>query len=553
MKILLPLLTLGLAPGSFAQHFDPKPAGSLVRIAFDGPAKMAEAFAGTNFHDLLTSKEFGDAWAPVTQAIQQGIEAMKGQAPFDPQAVYDATLRYAGRVEMTVGFELEDEEPKVWVALALGGDGHTDLPGACKEVERLALDSGAPFTERSIGGHKWLTQHLGSEGFVTLPRMVGERVVVLGGTDNADAALATFFPSQAPADTRRETPIALTVDVGAALDLIERAVDIENGEGKVFADVMDAVGFGNVEELWVDIGRARRFLDMSMAVTSSGPRQGFLAMIMPNDARLPATGRLVQQSPSWSVAPIDLGILMPMLEKVMSVVPDAPMTLADIEAAAVENIGVRLREDLLAHLGGAILTAADDTVPEDGSDLGALTSTCFGLELKDGVAFGRSVETMLERAGVLEMRKSEKYRDTDVHRVTLPAVGIKLHWAITDRLFLLGIGDGGRARLGEILDAAAAAARGETAPSLPKAVRDRLEVVPQGYGGLGAARFGAVFFDAAVAGLRQAVAEGELDFDIDGVMEVLETLRGLFVKHDLGHAVSVTHYDPQRMVTRTIW
>lgn len=551
MKTALPLLVLGLAPGLFAQHFDPRPDGALVRLAFDGPARMAAAFAGTNFHDLLTSKQFTEAYAPVTQAIEQGLDAMKAETPFDPHAAYAAMLRYGGRVEVTLGVEANGQnEPTVWSAISLGADGTTDLAAFCAEVEKLALDSKAPLTDRSVGDQKWLAQDLPT-GFVTLPRMVGDRAVILI-TSADEAALAGFFPRTAPPERKAGAPISLSLDCRRTLDLIGEILDARSGLGDTMHAIVDALGFANVADVDIDIDRLERFLDMRMTLTSKGPRRGFLAMVMPNGAKLPAIGALVQQSPNWSVAPVDFAPLLPLIGLVMEAIPEATKDLAQMEAAFVEGVGVRLREDLLAHLGGTVLMATD-AAPDADSEFGAMTTMCLGLELRDGAAFGRSVETVLERAGVLEMRKSERYRDTDVHRVTLPGIGIKVYWAITDRLFLVAAGDGGRARLGSILDASAAAARGETPPALRKEVLERLQVVPAHYAGLGVQRFGTLMFDAALAGIREGVATGDLDFDIDTVTEIVDALREMCSKHALDLTVNVTYLDPERAVTRTIW
>lgn len=551
MKTPLPLLVLCLAPGLFAQHFDPRPDGALLRLAFDGPARMAAAFAGTNLHDLLTSKQFAEVYAPVTQAIEQGLDALKAETPFDPHAAYAAILRYGGRVELTVGAEASgQEEPTVWAALTLGADGTTDLATFCAEVEKLALDAKAPLSDRRVGGQKWLAQDLPT-GFVTLPRMVSDRAVILV-TSGDEGTLAGFFPRTEPPERKAGAPISISVDVRRTLDLIEQIVDAESGFGDAMRAIADALGFANIADIEFDIDRIERFLDMRMTLTSKGPRRGFLAMVMPNGAKLPALGALVQQSPNWSVGPIDFAPLLPLVGAVMDAIPDSGADLAQLEARFVEEVGVRLREDLLAHLGGAVITATGDTAGDE-SEFGALTSMCFGLELRDGVAFGRSIETVLERAGVLEMRKTEKYRDTDVHRVTVPGLGIKFYWAISDRLFLVAAGDGGRARLGSILDADAAAARGEAPAALAKAVLERLEVVPAHYAGLGVQRFGTLMFDAALAGLREGVNSGDLDFDLDAVTEIVDALGELCSKHSLDHVVSVTYLDPERAVSRTIW
>lgn len=551
MKTPLPLLVLCLAPGLFAQHFDPRPEGALAHLAFDGPARMATAFAGTNLHDLLTSKQFAEAYAPVTQAIEQGLDAMKAETPFDPHAAYAAMLRYGGRVEVSLGMEANgQEEPKVWAAVTLGADGTTDLAAFCAEIEKLALDSKASLNDRSVGGQKWLAQDLPT-GFVTLPRMLGDRAVCLVTTGD-ESTLAGFFPRTAPPERKAGAPVSISIAVRRALDLIVEIIDASDGPGDMVRAVCDTLGFANLTDLDFEFDRAKRFVDTRVTFASNGPRRGFLAMVMPNGAKLPAVGALVQQSPNWTVSPVDFAPLMPLIGAMLDAIPEAAMDLGQVEANFVEGVGVRLREDLLAHVGGAVLMATEDAGDADDA-FGAMSSMCLGLELRDGVAFGRSVETVLERAEVLDMRKTEKYRDTDVHRMTVPGVGIKVYWAITDRLFLVAAGDGGRARLGSILDAAAAAARGEAPAALAKAVVDRLEVVPANYAGLGVQKFGTLMFDAVLAGLREGVESGDLDFDLDAVTEIVDALREMCSKHSLDHAVSVTYLDPERAVSRTIW
>jgi len=568
---LLPLV-LATAVLTAQAKLDPRPAGAVLSLEFDGPAGWSHRFAGTRIADLLRSKHFAELVAPVQQWLDEQTEAAKKSAPVDVEAVREGVLAYAGRVRVVVCLESGQDDagdPEVRVSgyVSAGPDGHTDLGAVCKELERLALDAKHEVAPVTMAGEEWLASRSG-EVRGTLPRMFDDHAVVLFYAAGHEARVDRLF-TEHPAAAEAETPppLRVQVDCKAALDLALAQAD-SDADVDLARELLRRF-LGEVGRLTASLGAAGEFLDASWDLELPGPRGSIVAMVFPERESPPRLLDLVpRQHEAFAVGALDLGKLEPIVKDFLEVVPDAPTDWQGLEASVEEHAGVRLGPDLLQHLGTEFVLlgghpSAGEPVDELTATMG-IDGTCLGVGLRDGAALARSLETILDKTGVGRMRKTEKYRDVDVHRLTLPLVNQKLHWAVTDRLLVLAIGDQGRANLQALLDGAVA--RDAAPAAFPKELTERLALADPKFTGISFQAtkdtLGTIQQALTLAGNQAAALglEGEEDepparppFDPTAVLTVLDGVKKLLQAHRLEHVLTLTYCSKDRVRQRMLW
>ncbi|MEZ5965063.1 MAG: hypothetical protein R3F56_14610 [Planctomycetota bacterium] len=569
-------------------HLDPSPAGATLVVSCDGPARWAQAFAETRLMELLRGKALAELVAPLEQQLDEAAAEVAKDAPFSVDDLRAKVLAYSGRVHLVVLLEPSAAgdptypEPNAAAYLAVGPDGHTDLSAACAEIERLALDQQSGHVPTTLAGSEWLAAADGDVR-LTLPRMLGDQAVMLVYTDTKEAMVERLFTPKDVTESgasQPQAPLHVRFDGQQILDLI-----LANNEGQTNAAEIAAVMrfvVGRLGTASLTVAPAGAFVDLGIDVELPGERGAILSILAPVRAELPGLLALVpRQHENFSCGPLECSEIEPFIKGVLGLEPDAPFDWQQIEAAVEEKVGVRLSPDVLAHLGrefvllgGSREAGADEPMEADEftATFGRLDGMCLGLELTDGVALARSLETILERAGMARVRKTDKYRDCDVHRLPIPLVGQKLHWAVTDRLLLLAIGDQGRAHLQALLDGAAAQARREAPAAFPAEFSERLAMAaPKGSAvsfqsmaatldtmasafvvALGEAEVGEAAFDQEEHESEPA-AGGAAPFDPQIVMAAVGKLKGLLATHRLQHVLSVTHNRPDRLTQHFFW
>lgn len=576
MRSRISLLLLAAAPAAQLQ-LDPHPAGALVTLECDGPARWSQRFQGTRVLELLRSKQVADLWAPAQKWFDEQMAEAKKEAPVDVEAMRDGILAYAGRVRVAVLVEPEPKaapgaEPPMAGYVAVGPDGHTDLGAACKEIERLALDNQGDCVPISLAGMDWLATP-DDDVRATLPRMVGEHAVAVFFSADHEALVERLFTDK-PGKTEADVPLRLQIDGGKAIDLIA-ASQPRNPE--IFAKFM-ATLLGRIGQVSLTLSSAGEFVDLTFDVDLPGERGSMLAMLVPPQPALPALLDFVpRQHESFACGPVDFGQIEPMVKAILDLTPEAPIDWQGLEAAVEEHAGVRLGPDVLTHLGREYVLLGAAEAPDAVMDaneftvtLGAIDGICVGLGLRDGPALARSLETILDRTGVLRMRKAEKYRDADVYRLTIPIVNEKLYWSVTDKMLVIAVGDRGRDNLHGLLDGSAAVARGDEPGTFPKEVTDRLALTEPKPSSLSFQRmtdtldtFASVFtllggageapfaFDEDENADAQPVAMP--DFDPQIVVGMIGDLKKLLRTHRLEHALTVSHHGRDHLRQRTLW
>jgi hypothetical protein len=561
--LLLSCLVASL-PAQTSIH--PRTDGATVTFAMDGPTRFGQRMAKTKLYAMTQSKPFQELWAPLQAQLDAAMEANKGNLPIEPKVLLERVLAYGGRVHGALWMDLKDlegEGPRGWGYLIVEPDGTTDLVAMCKELEKAVLeDKDARSRQLQLGGGEWLVG--GKDAmWVSLPRMVGDRAVMLMGGEANQAELAALFePSKEPpakdATENASAPaLHATFDAGWLMNMVAEQMEASGQAPFDIKDVMKALGAEGLGRVELRIREDGQHVDIAAEVEVAGEPRGMRAMMYPDSNKPPALlGLVPRQSATFGAIPMVVRELEPMVKEIMKLLPQE-MTWDDVEVMVEAQVGVRLGQDVLAHFGDELLWIGSPPKPKDpdaeedpmAEAMAAFDGVSFGLALRDGTALNRSLETILDRSGVLRMRKSEKYRDIDVHRITLPLVDKKLHWAITDKLLFVGIGDVGVKNLQNVLDEVGARARGEAPAAFAPGITKRLEAVEPGYSSVSVAEIGWILETM----LTSITEDEEFDGDVEDVREAFAKLQDLMRSSDLSHVLTVQYSRPGRVVQRTIW
>jgi hypothetical protein len=221
---------------------------------------------------------------------------------------------------------------------------------------------------------------------------------------------------------------------------------------------------------------------------------------------------------------------------------------------------VRLKEDLLDHMGTEMLNLSDpssalaaignENDEEEGDMLGALTGTCMAISLRNGAAFAESLEKAIRARGMHATRKSEDYQGTKIYRVLLAGL-VETEYAVLDDALLLAIGKSDTARnsLRGMLDQRTG---DNNTGGLPTKLQKRLQALPEGWNGVSASSLPSTF-----KVLQQAIsttgANLDLPMEMQGLGEMLGSLSGELKRLGLDVMLSTNYTSKKTLITRMRW
>ena len=233
------------------------------------------------------------------------------------------------------------------------------------------------------------------------------------------------------------------------------------------------------------------------------------------------------------------------------------MTFEDFEAMAAEELKVRLKEDLIDHLGTELLTISDlratmDAAMADEGDedpMAMFAGSCYVLSLRDGKAFGESLEKAIRARGMHAARKSEEYQGNKIYRIAFAGL-VETEYCVLDDALLVAIGgdEASRANLRAVLDQRA----GGTTGSLPEKVQAIVAQMPKGWSGVTVTSVTSMF--GAFNGVFQQIAEmGDAPPELATLGQVLEGLDNDLRRLGLENMVQTTYTSKRRMATLMRW
>lgn len=528
----------------------PKDACAVLRVA--GPGVWRERFARTQVQKLLLGPTAEPLRAGIEKDFETAMTAVQATGKLDADLLRKLLTDYAGEMVLAVQIDFsglatamqQDTPPRLAVVCTLTNDGKTDLAALCAQAEKAAEGSGEALRDLKAGG---MTLRLAdNDGMqVSLPMLIDGNLVMFAGTELAQQVEAMLANKQEmPAMLREQATLSLHLELAAGIQALLQAVgDAAAQSGAPFdvAKLLQDLGLGALEGFDLSLGADGRYLAVDGSLALNDKSRGLLGLGLVPATGMPALARLLPAGiDNFSVGHVDFGAGYRALAEIWdSLGEQVPMRRADAEAAFAEQCKVRLKEDLLDHLGSEILVlqdlgealdaqlAAGKEGDEDKAIAAAFAAYCIGLSLQDGKAFAESLEKLIRARGMHAGRKTEDYAGAKVHRLKLFGL-VDLEYCVVDDLLLLALGQGEAARhnLRAVLDERQSRAAGNKPPELPATVRERMTLLPEGCTGFGATAISSLLSGVSSA-FRSILAGAGAGAEAEGLQQVLEVIGSL--------------------------
>jgi hypothetical protein len=580
MRILPLSLSFVLAAALAAQEtvspmrFVPADAVAVIRCA--GPGAWRAQFAETRIAKLLRGPTLGPLVEQLGAEVDKLLAKARESGKVDADVLEKALHEYAGEIAVAITIDFaavpaameNDSPPPFGVVIAFGPDGKTDLKKLAEDTRKAAEEKGG-LTDLKVGDQV-LRVHTEGDVATALPFELDGWQVMMVGSQLERQATALFAGKDRfePPALALQGPLAVHVAAEQGLAVLFEALTAKAVEDGVPFDVealLAQLGFPALRGLDLVVGSDGEHAAVEMRLSFNDKERGLLAALTPAIKPPPVTmGYVPTGAEVFSITPLDFGALYRTIAGVWDQVEDqVPMPRRDAEAAFAEACKVRLKEDLLDHVGTELLVVGDDVPPdepdEDADDpfaaAMAAAQGCFALHLKDGKAFGENIEKLLRARGLHAARKSEEYRGTKVSQLKLGL--FELEYAVTADLLLLALGkdDSAHKSLRGVLDEAADRAAGRKPAEQPEAIKSRLARMPGGWQGVGATP-PYTMFAAMVGGLRGAARGGGLPLGedrLEALEKSLEKMRSDLQQFGLETMVSTQHIEPAAIAYRMRW
>ncbi|MFN6147687.1 MAG: hypothetical protein ACK5AL_15110 [Planctomycetota bacterium] len=570
------LALLALAPAQDAAfRFAPKDAALVLRMG--APARWKKDFADTAMAKMMSAPALAPMMDMMGKAMEQAMAGMRGSG-FDADLVERMLADYQGDFTLSIAVDwakadlvtMDGEDPSLPFAITVAAAPHPsfDLAALATAIDggvrKLLEEPGAPKTKEVPAGELRLTAVADEDGmWGTIPAIVDGHLVMFYGTDvEAQATKAIEGKDRFEAADAGNTPMFVHADLRGFVTAMDQGVaEIEEMGGAPFdmGELLDAIGLRSLQDFRMTLGADGKHLVSDVQLGLRADKRGLMAMLPQSSAQPKLLRALPAATSNWTIMPLDLGVLYTSAEQIVTMLEaEMPMSWPDMMTAMAEELKVRLKEDLLDHLGGELMALSDaseladeDEAGNPANPLAAINGQCMVLSLRDGAAFGKSVETMLRARGLHAARKTEEYQGAKVHRMTLAGV-LELEYAITDDMLLLALGrsESARASLRGVLDAKASG----TATELPAAVKAHLDAAPAGWCGVGVTRPADTMMGIgqAMVGLVAMSGGGEAD-QLGMVADVLQALAGEMKRLGVDTSVGFLYSGPKGVGYRLRW
>lgn len=570
------LALLALAPAQDAAfRFAPKDAALVLRMG--APARWKKDFADTAMAKMMSAPALAPMMDMMGTAMEQAMAGMRGSG-FDADLVERMLADYQGDFTLSIAVDwakadlvtMDGEDPSLPFAITVAAAPHPsfDLAALATAIDggvrKLLEEPGAPKTKEVPAGELRLTAVADEDGmWGTIPAIVDGHLVMFYGTDvEAQATKAIEGKDRFEAADAGNTPMFVHADLRGFVTAMDQGVaEIEEMGGAPFdmGELLDAIGLRSLQDFRMTLGADGKHLVSDVQLGLRADKRGLMAMLPQSSAQPKLLRALPAATSNWTIMPLDLGVLYTSAEQIVTMLEaEMPMSWPDMMTAMAEELKVRLKEDLLDHLGGELMALSDaseladeDEAGNPANPLAAINGQCMVLSLRDGAAFGKSVETMLRARGLHAARKTEEYQGAKVHRMTLAGV-LELEYAITDDMLLLALGrsESARASLRGVLDAKASG----TATELPAAVKAHLDAAPAGWCGVGVTRPADTMMGIgqAMVGLVAMSGGGEAD-QLGMVADVLQALAGEMKRLGVDTSVGFLYSGPKGVGYRLRW
>ncbi|MEZ6035983.1 MAG: hypothetical protein R3F29_00790 [Planctomycetota bacterium] len=540
------------------------PEGSTIVFRMASPAKWKDKFGKTQAAKLLQSNTLAPMMQQFEAAWQMGLDEARNSGEIDVDLIESMLTDWQGDIVVSMQMDIAEMvsvmqtggEPTISGTMVMTPGGNFDLTRFSAEVMRLAEEQNE--MHDLVVGDITLragTPPGGRMDLAICPDVDGA-LVMMFGTDleaSAERLLAKDHRSAVPMG---DGPLFMHMDLSWISSVIDAAIDGQAPPeaAAIVEDLMRLLGASALRGINLDIDTEGEHVLGNLQLQLTKNDRGLLDVIGTAASGTPKLLRAVPaNAEAFSVSSLDLGKLYTIVAEAWATFGDqVPMSFDDAMQAFADATKVRLKEDLLDHLAGEMMSVQDveammnaEFDPDEDNPMAMLDGTVYGIGLKDGAAFGKSLETALRARGMHAGRKTEEYGTHQVHRLKLGGL-IELEYVVTDDLLLLGVGNGeGTSRaLRSVLDARAT---GDT--ELPEVVRKHAEGMPAGWNGIGATPIASMMRMMSTAMAMNPNVGEELEM----ASMVMNGLAAELTRLGLGSMTSATYVDQNGITARMRW
>lgn len=378
-------------------------------------------------------------------------------------------------------FEFDEAEPRVTVMLTMTPAEGIDLAALlaglrrADEAELAKMADAARMTDIVVGDrtfHMVGARDPGDGGFhLTQVELVDGHLVMFLGHDIATNGSKLLADSNHAAELPPAAPLSVRVDatklletVGADFEALMELAD-EPGQRTGMRLVADALTC--LQSFDLTVGADGNAVVVDTVLKTRGKDLGLLAPFLAAGSPSKLLGCVSPQHPSFALYSFDAKAMLGWLDLALELEgEELAEQVAEAGRLFLERNKVRWREDLFAHLGSEVLVLGgveqfiadmfeavkEGEQPEPFELFGG---SCIALSLRDGRAFGESLEKVIRANGLHAARRTEPYHDVPIHQLTLAGL-LQIEYAVTDDALWLVPGRGsGRDKLRAALDARA--------------------------------------------------------------------------------------------------
>lgn len=545
------------------------PADSCVVLRFAAPAKWRERFATTQVAKLGQSQTLSPLLERASQAFESGLQELRANGMFDADLLERFVNEYEGDVlfSLQVDFDgLRDamqygEMPPLSFVLALTPDGAFDLGALATAFEQLVektAPAGDELRDLTVGDLRLRRTDNGPDDLdATLPTMVDGHLVMVAGMDlekHAERLLAS--DKRFDGDTGDRHPLHLHVGLESAVKSLMDAAS-EDAEGAPFdpAEMLGALGLKALRDMTMTVDAEDTHVTGEFRLGMGTKERGILAAFVQSQQKPRLLGSVPANAEAWSVSATSL---VPVFDTARTIWTGlegfVPMSFGDVMDAFTEATKVRLKEDLIDQLGAEMLVVQDpESLHEASLDadeevdlLKMISGSVYGIALRDGRAFGESLEKALRARGLHAGRKTEDYGSVAIHRMRVAGL-VEIEYVVADDVLLVGVGggEGTQRALRAILDTRKAGDGG-----VPQAVATEIAALPGGWNGVSTTPV-AVMFQAIATGFE--AGSENLGDEAKVVAEVMRGIGGELRRLGIATMVSATYVDEKGLASRFRW
>jgi len=575
MRFLLP--TLFACSALFAQdqaslnRFVPKDSRFVLHMA--SPAAWKAQFAKTRVSKLMQTAAMAPIVGMLDQAMEGAMSELRSSGKLDAEVVEKFLSDYQGQMTLALQVDMDGlaeamqsgKSPKMSGVLAVVANGKNDL-SALATTLASAFEAGNPDKLRDLKVGDQLFRYIAdSDVHVGVPTLVEGHLVWIFGTDLPKSADKLLAKDQRFDGGAANQALYCNVDLGSLMqgftDMLAGQME-DQGAPFDMRKLMQAFGLLSIRNAQLQLGADGADMTTELKIDTTGKDLGILGMTMLDQGTPKLLRYIPASAENFGITPFDFGAIYSSIATLWGELEDVvPMTFEDAMAEVTDFLKVRLKEDLLDHMGTEMLNVVDAAgigeslaamEDEDGEAnmLGMLNGSCMAISLRNGAAFAESLEKVIRARGMHASRKSEEYQGTKIYKVLLAGM-VETEYAVVDDALLLAIGksDSARNNLRGMLDQRAS---GNASGSLPTKLQKRLQALPEGWSGISVSSM-----PSTLTAMKDALdgigAMAELPMEMEGFGEMLGSLAGELKRLGLETMLSTTHTSKKSMVMRLRW